>query len=421
MTIARPSRFAIVVVAAGCAISIALAQGARFRLGGSVRTAGGESAGGIELVFASDAGPERTVKVGKGGSFSVAFFPAGEYAISARSDEVFLASVEIVVRDGTGLTLQRESRTAHPALGLPRLNFVAGTAVELNFVTGDASERERMKRQLALAAAKDDLGTLRALFDAGDMPGVLRAADEVLARRPDLAPAHYLRGVALLAVGRAADAVAAEERALAIAPDQPGARAALGSALLQQGRSLAEQDDGRAREFFSRAADAFAAALEGEADPDARVRTNLALALDLAERRDEAMRVLEELIARKPDLLAAYFRLAQLHRAAGNPDRAVEVLSRIPVGEASEAGEALYNVAVELYNDRHYDLALNALDRARDVRPDLALVDRLRGYVLIAQGHTAAGAQALRTFIERAPGDPHVAQDRALLDGLEAR
>ncbi|NJN64444.1 MAG: tetratricopeptide repeat protein, partial [Acidobacteria bacterium] len=125
---------------------------------------------------------------------------------------------------------------------------------------------------------------------------------------------------------------------------------------------------------------------------------NLALALDLAERRDEAMRVLEELIARKPDLLAAYFRLAQLHRAAGNPDRAVEVLSRIPVGEASEAGEALYNVAVELYNDRHYDLALTALDRARDVRPDLALVDRLRGYVLIAQGHTAAGAQALRTF-----------------------
>lgn len=419
------SRFAPLAFAAalGFAITVgaAHAQGARFRLSGSVTDGEGKAVAGAALIFESENGPPRTVKAGKGGAFAVPFFPAGSYVVKSEGADVFLKSVEIVVRDGTGLELQRARRDAHPVEGLPPLSFAPGTDVQLSFVAASAAERAQWKQAVAQGLAKDDLTRLSALYEAGDMDAVVALADEVLARDGQVGPAHYLRGVALLQEGRAAEAKSALELALELVPSQPGVRAALGAALLAEGREWEGIDDARSAAAYGRAATLFEEALVTESDPDARVRTNLALALDKAGRTEEAIATLEALIAERPDLLAAYFRLAQLLRAEGLGQRAVDVLARMPAAGSADAALAIYNVAVELYNEKNYELALSALEKAEQADPGVALVQRLRGYVLLAMGRRDEGAREIQGFLERAPDDPHAAQDRALLDGLKAR
>lgn len=419
------SRFAHLAFAAALGFAItagaAHAQGARFRLSGTVTDGEGNAVNGVALIFESENGPPRTVKASKGGAFAVPFFPAGSYVVKTEGGEVFLKSVEIVVRDGTGLELQRARRDAHPVEGLPALTFVPGTDVQLSFVAASAAELAQWKQSVAQGLAKDDLARLSELYEAGDMDAVIALADEVLARDGRVGPAYYLRGVALLRKGRAADAKTALELALELVPSQPGVRAALGAALLAEGREWEGLDDARARAAYGRAATLFEESLVTEPDPDARVRTNLALALDKAGRTEEAIATLEALIAERADLLAAYFRLAQLLRAEGSDQRAVDVLASMPAAGSADAALAIYNVAVELYNEKNYELALSALEKAEQADPDVALIQRLRGYVLLAMGRRDEGASEIQAFLERAPDDPHAAQDRALLDGLKAR
>jgi tetratricopeptide (TPR) repeat protein len=112
--------------------------------------------------------------------------------------------------------------------------------------------------------------------------------------------------------------------------------------------------------------------------------------------------------------------LSNLYLKADRPDDALAVLARIPSGDKS-AAVAVYNVAVKLYNEKDLAAAELAAKKAIEIDPQLASVRRLLARVYLQQGNDAAAIPEIEKFIELAPDDPEVGDERILLETLKKK
>jgi Flp pilus assembly protein TadD len=214
----------------------------------------------------------------------------------------------------------------------------------------------------------------------------------------DQQTAELLRGAArALRGGEAETAEAFARQALALSPRERGALYLHGLALLTLGR----------------AAEAIAP-LEGaaEGNPDPAVETNLATALAQAGKEEEALAWLERAVSRTPPFAQAFFRLgALLHMrtrladAKGVLQRAVELAP-----ELADAWAALAEVLTELGETR---AARDAYTQALAARPRWPQARRGIARTLMDEGEFKAAVALLRRLLEETPADAHSLLDLA--------
>jgi Flp pilus assembly protein TadD len=150
-------------------------------------------------------------------------------------------------------------------------------------------------------------------MERGRTAAAAGAATDMLRRNPRCPALLQLAGQALLAEGRAVEAIAPLARLVELAPSSAEARSLYGGALLVE-RRMAE------------AVEQFRAAIDIDATPERRV--NLGLALTLAGAVDEAIDVLERLAAERPDHVGAWNNLGIALATAGRLDEARAALRR---------------------------------------------------------------------------------------------
>ncbi len=273
------------------------------------------------------------------------------------------------------LLAQRPARSGWTYAGLRGAN--AATLIERVLPTPEGADRAALARHgseleaTLLAACSSapwfaDQGTRTAselaglwqatlaAHQAGEVDRALAGYREVLAEQPDYAPAHYLLGIMLRDLGKReeagialvsavsagpryvearvalaslfretnllAEAVALCEAALETMPDEVALWRALGQA------RLAQRDGAAARRAFGRAL---------KLEPtDATTHYNNGVALQMLNRRGEALRAYQRALVLDPELFAADFNIGVIFREQGRADAAIkafeEVLERDP-------------------------------------------------------------------------------------------
>lgn len=234
----------------------------------------------------------------------------------------------------------------------------------------------------ALAARPDfdhaviNLGEL--LRKSGRLDEALDLHRGAAARHPRLAVAHENLGLTLRAGGRAEQAIASYETALGLQTDPLGRTLHhLGNALLDVGRNT------EAATAFSRAVMA-GHRLSG---------INQGVALRLAGRLDEALRVSERTIEDLPDSADAWNERGLCLATTGRPSEAITAYER-SLRMAPDAAVTCNLGSVHLSAGRH-DLAIGLFEAAVQLDPD-----HVSSHYNLALAHSGAGRprQALAAF-----------------------
>jgi len=223
----------------------------------------------------------------------------------------------------------------------------------------------------------DDDTRIAALLEAANkqlMQSQYAAAWTCADRAADLSPAsveaHHLRGAALAALGRDADAQTAFSLALALDPDDP-----------ETLRAVAD--------FY----------INGKGE---RGRDALRLGLELAQRGTRRV------AARRRHNAPLAADLAVLEGQALNDlGRSDEALSRIDAAlkVAPGRGDALHEKGVALFDLSRFADAKSAFVRALQIQPDDAYSHQMLGLVLEQLGDEAGAQKELQRALELAPSE----------------
>lgn len=384
------------LLAAGCA-DASFAQ-ERGRLSGRVLDEAGHALAGVHVRFAP-LGPGTPVDLvsDKDGRLAAGFFPPGRFR------------VEVAGR--TVLRVQALDRTAGqtaPA-DAPEFEVADGHTVQVQIVAGAVAPAQA---QPQAQAAAPELAAAAAAYRQGDFARVLEETAKVLAKQPDLGPAHFMRGVALWRTGRADEAIAPLRRAAELVPDQPGLHGVLGAVLLE----VAE------RAKTPAAYDAAIAELRLEVERGGRTPAalnNLVVALEKAGRPEEAAAALRAMIEADPGNAKARRRLAQILTDV-RPAEALALLEAIEPPNDDVAADA-YNALVVLFNRKDVDAVVAAGERWVARLPAQAYLHRVLGQAYLAKARTPDALRELRRFLELAPDAPEAAGDRGVVEALEKK
>ncbi|MBY0496545.1 MAG: tetratricopeptide repeat protein [Cyanobacteria bacterium] len=234
---------------------------------------------------------------------------------------------------------------------------------------------------LMRSITENNLGT--ALLEKGRYDEAIAHNERSIALRPDYAPGYNNLGAALRAAGRLDEAVARYRQALEIKPDFASASYNLANALLEQGKAV----DSAAS--FRRAI---------EQNPNS-VEAHNNLGIALANKGDAA-----GAIASFRNALAVDDRSVNAHRNLGNMlidagrrDEGLAHLERAAALAPSEP-EAVYDIGTVLLQEQKLAAAAARFQAALKIRPDWAEAHNNLGIALASQGRIA---EAL-TYFERA-------------------
>jgi Flp pilus assembly protein TadD/predicted Zn-dependent protease with MMP-like domain len=228
-----------------------------------------------------------------------------------------------------------------------------------------------------ISESLDDDGKLAVLLDTANkqiVAGHFGAAWTCADRAGDLVPtsveAHHLRGSALAALGRDAEAQIAYSLALALDPDDP-----------ETLRAVAD--------FY----------INGKGD---RGRDSLRLGLELAQRGTRRVQSRR----RKNPPLAADLALLE-GQALNDLGRSDEALARIDVALriAPGRGDALHERGVALFDLSRFADAKLAFTRALSIQPDDAYSHQMLGLTLEQLGDIPGADKELARALELAPSD----------------
>jgi tetratricopeptide (TPR) repeat protein len=394
-----------------------VAQG-RSGLYGTAVDEQGKPVADLELVVRPEGeGREQTIKADRRGRFSARFLASGSYVIDVQdTDRYFIKSAQVDVRDPSGMKLMEYEVAAHPDEGLGAFPIQGGNATTLDLVIAPAGYRDALCRDLAGGALRGELEELVRLFAADQIEEVVAVGTRLMETGSELSDLQHILGLAYARLGRWDESEPLLRRATELAPEQPDLKVSLGTMLLEKARAQEDrQEDARAA--YAEAEDWLARAAAEMDPPPVPLLINHSIALEGLGREAEAVTVLERAAREDPDNVMVRFRLAALLRAAGQPERAMEVIAELP--DDPRAADSLYNVAVTYYNSQDYDSALVALKRAEEANPNHALAHRLLGRVYYLKEEYAKAIPHLRRFVELEPDHPEAEMERDLVRYLE--
>jgi tetratricopeptide (TPR) repeat protein len=228
----------------------------------------------------------------------------------------------------------------------------------------------------------------------------LRLADEILERDPANAGARLVRSASLLALGRYKEARPEIDKALAAQPKSTEAQLQLGSL------DLAE---GRVRE----AEDVFRKSYQ-DASGDLRPLEGLLAAEIEQKRSDNALRVIDQELAKTPDSIPLRTLLAGTAMRTGNLDLAIEQYRQVAVRQPG-IGEPYLQLGEALRAGGDYEQALVEFQKAgqlspKDVRPKVSVAA-----LEVRMGRNDAARDSFREALAIQPDDPFIMNDLAYL------
>ncbi len=257
---------------------------------------------------------------------------------------------------------------------------------------------------------------------SGDMPAAQREFERWVRLSPNAARAHFYLALAYNAGGQRKEGRAALERALRLDPRYLPARVAE-VRMLVDFRELARARQALERlrkEFgehpevlgvegwfalgtgdYARAEQRLAAALKVRPDPELAILQ--ARALWVQNKRDAAVRFMQDWLQARPRDLAMLMHLAGAYLEMGRPNDARAVYARV-VQHYPDHVVALNNLA---WLGRYANLeeALKHARRAQTLAPQDPYVLDTLGMLLIQRGETEQGQRLIAQAAERAPKD----------------
>jgi len=320
---------------------------------------------------------------------------------------------EPIMAESGGNATQASRPSADPA----RLSGMLATA-EAHRAARRLTQAERLCRK-ALDLEPDDPRGLRLLGDLLQQTGRARDAvapyERALAADPSYAEAHLGLGGALQRLGQAARALESFERALALKPDLPDAPYAVAASLQALGRLeeaktkyeglIAAKPDwaplhnnyGNVLKSLGQTEASLAAYRRAIAlDPDMiEAVNNLGTALMERGAFDEAERCFRRAIAMKPSFVVAYNNLANLLQATGRGAEAIACYERALRIDDS-LPELHNNLGNALRNMGESERAITCYDKAIKLRPKFAAAHNNLGNVLKDQGRLEQALAAYR-------------------------
>ncbi len=228
-------------------------------------------------------------------------------------------------------------------------------------------------------------------IEAADYEQALACFEQVVARRPNDAPAYSNIGYCQFRLGRREEALAGYLRARELAPDDPHYACDLASVYLKIGRiDLAQRIFTEAltldtaclpamvglgeclnlRGAHAEAAEVFQRLIRLD-ENSVEGRCGLGMACLGVKRYDQAETALNEAIQLRPDHAASHEALARLYEAAGRPREALAALEEAARCQPYSA-RAQCAVGDASIRRGQWQRALNAYQRALRLRPDLS-------------------------------------------------
>ncbi len=135
------------------------------------------------------------------------------------------------------------------------------------------------------------------------------------------------------------------------------------------------------------------------------------------ERYAEALEAIEKAVALKPGHVTAQRVRFLIHDALGNREAAEKAMASYVELDRDGAAGLLYQRADLDFRDGYPDLARAGLEKALELKPDLARAYYTLG-LIYASTDVARAKEHLKRFIEMAPDDPEVATAREMLGSL---
>ncbi len=286
-------------------------------------------------------------------------------------------------------SLPSTARLPHTAAVLPVLLLVSAL-----LLTGCSDQRKQAGRLVTEGTE---------LRGAGRNAEALRKLSQATALAPELAEAHYGRGLCLSALDRPAEAVIALETAVRLKPDWAEALHALGTAQLKDHNPIsAEQTLTRAIETDARLTAAWFA----------RSEIRLQSLQDSAALHD-----LDAVLRRAPDHREARLRRARL-LLESHPEQAIEDLSVLLQHDRLNT-EALLLRGRAWGNAGNQQRALSDLAAACQLQPEMQVAWRERGRQLRITGDPEAARKDLQHALQLAPQDTETLFELALTEKLQ--
>ena len=227
------------------------------------------------------------------------------------------------------------------------------------------------------------------LQQSGRMPEAVKAYREVIGMRPGYVEAHANLGVVLARLGRYEESVAAYEAALRLAPTLTPIQFNLGIAHYRAGQF------GRATEVLER--------LLRDQPQAVPARQLYGLALSALGRDADVIEQLAPTVdVAPPDPAVLYsLGLAYLRLGRAGFRATLERLAALPAGRA-----ALHLLQGQAFlRDQNYDLALEELQAAERLNPDLPRLHFSLGVAHSLLGHNQEAIAALGIAVNRYPQD----------------
>jgi tetratricopeptide (TPR) repeat protein len=253
---------------------------------------------------------------------------------------------------------------------------------------------------LMMSITENNLGT--AFLEKGQYDQAIAHNERSIALRPDYAPGYNNLGAALRAAGRLDEAIARYQQALELKPDFASASYNLANAQLEQGKA------GDSVESFRRSL---------AANPNS-VESHNNLGTALANRGDAAGAIAEFRAALAIDdrSVLAHRNLGNMLVDAGQRTEGMSHLERAAQLAPSEP-EALYDIGTILLQDQNFKTAAARFESALKIRPDWAEAHNNLGIALASQGRVA---EALTHFERAVALKPSMEDARANRDQAKA-
>ncbi|MEZ5344010.1 MAG: tetratricopeptide repeat protein [Pyrinomonadaceae bacterium] len=134
-------------------------------------------------------------------------------------------------------------------------------------------------------------------------------------------------------------------------------------------------------------------------------RINLGRAKLRQGKSDEAIRIFSDVLRTDPKSKDAYSSLGEAFSRAGKDKQGIEAYDKAVQNGASDDPVTLTNYAISLNNEREYKKALNILDAALKLDPNLAEAHTNRGTVLFNMGKIKKALDAFREADRLSPNN----------------
>ena len=322
---------------------------------------------------------------------------------------------------------------------------------DLKATLGTTTEREIALRKSASAVASDagpppaaSLTAAEKLYNEGVTAMQAKDVDTAMERflaaaekDPKLAAAHSALASLYLEKGMAAEALAAADRLIELAPANPRGFRVRYEALTDLGRTdeakkaldaLKTLDAGSdtAAMIFNDAISAlrqgnntYAAARLQEAlemDPDLVPALAVLGTIYISEKRyQDALDAADKAVAMKADDSRALRVRWEALRGLGETDKANEALQALAAVDPDVLANELYNEGASLFEDGQTEQAQARFEEVLAINADHALAHYRLGICHVGSGNTAKAREHLEKFLELAPDHPEAAVAQEML------